>query len=308
MPEHVRGRDPVLRKQEVRERAISTLTHAGAAPAPRVDTPLAADATRRGLAARVHLGVWLPPLVLLGILAFGWDEYAHHTRFVIPTLGAIYRAFTSDPGQYGKGALITLSEVAIGGTSGILLAFATSLVLAEVPVLERALMPGIVVLLVAPLVVIAPILVVIFGFGPMPKYFIAGLLVFPAMVINTLAGFRNLDPRALDVLITVDASPWEKFRHLTLRSSLPFVFVGLRVALPISVVGATVAELAAPGASKGLGGLISNAQEGANLPIMWASILCLIVLGLCMIGLWYALRRRFLWWDNEAALARRGGR
>lgn len=260
----------------------------------------------RVVIAKSRIAVWLPPLILLVIFAVLWQIYAHHNRFVIPTIGEMWSSLTGQPGQYWHGFLATMKEVAIGACSGIIIAFVLSVVLAEIRVLERAVMPGITVLMVAPLVAIAPALVIAFGFSSTPKYVIAGMLVFPAMVINSLAGLRNVDSRALDVFVTLDASRWQTFRHLRLHSSLPFVFVGLRIALPVAVVGATVAEITAPGSQAGLGALIAGAQEASNLPVMWTAIFLLCLMGLGMMGLWYVLRRRFLWWDNEATLARRG--
>jgi NitT/TauT family transport system permease protein len=168
-------------------------------------------------------------------------------------------------------------------------------------------MPYLVVMMMTPIVAIAPAMVLAFGFGPFPKYLITGIVGFPAMVIHTLAGLRNVDGRALDVFETVDASRWEKFRYLRLQSSLPFVFVGLRIALPVAVVGATVAELAAPGVASGLAAMVSTSSATGSISVAWTAILLLILMGVLLMGVWGILRRRFLWWDNEAALARRAG-
>lgn len=258
------------------------------------------------LITKSRIAVWLPPLILFAVLVLLWQLYAHHNRFVIPTIGAMWTSLTSEPGQYWHGFLTTLREVAIGAGCGILIAFALSVLLAESRILERAVMPYVVVMMMTPIVAIAPALVIAFGFGPGPKYLVAGMVVFPAMVLHSLAGLRNVDSRALDVFDTLDASRWQTFRHLRLHSSLPFVFVGLRIALPVAVVGATVAELAAPGVASGLASLVGTASASGNIVVTWTAIWLLCLMGLALMCLWYVLRRRFLWWDNEAALARRG--
>ena len=81
-------------------------------------------------------------------------------------------------------------------------------------------------------------------------------------------------------------------------SSMPFVFAGLRIALPLAIVGATVAEFAAAGQQAGLGALISVAASQANLAVIWASILLLCVLGLALVMALALIRKRVLFWDN----------
>ena len=250
-------------------------------------------------------GTWLPAVVLLAVFAIAWSEYATHTTFVLPTFGEMWRTLAQNPGQFAKGVLVTFEEVAIGATCGIGAAFLMSVLMTEVRFLERAIMPLTVLLMVTPLVATAPILVIAFGFGSTPKIFIAGLILFAPMMIHTLAGLKNLDPRTLDLLYTLDANRWETFRFLRLRWCLPYVFVGLRIALPVSVVGASTAELVSPGSSFGLGGVLASYRNGGNLAGMWDAIFLLCVLGLAMMGVWALLRRRFLWWDNEALLAKR---
>src|SRR5690606_34277806 len=153
--------------------------------------------------------------------------------------------------------------------------FVIAVVMAEFEILERAVMPLFVVIMVTPIVAIAPALVVAFGFGMMPKYIVTALVVFFPMLVNSLAGLREVDPKALDVLRTLHASRGEISRALRSPGSRPLVFARLGVWLPRAVGGAAVAECVAAGEQAGLGSLGTLSAAQANLPVAWASIVLL---------------------------------
>ena len=162
----------------------------------------------------------------------------------------------------------------------------------------------VVVVMVTPIVAIAPALVVAFGFGMMPKYIVTGLVVFFPMLVNSLAGLRDVDGRALDVMTTLHASRWEIFRHLRLPGSMPYFFAGLRIALPLAIVGAAVAEFVAAGQQAGLGSLVTVSAAQANLPVTWASIALLCVMGVVLVAALAIVRKRVLWWSDGEIVAR----
>ncbi|WP_166870820.1 ABC transporter permease [Salinibacterium sp. ZJ450] len=253
---------------------------------------------------RFGWGIWLPPAITFVIVGLLWQVVAIANPYVIPTIDAIIASLLDDPLMYWTNMLVTLQEVLIGATAGILVGFLIAVVMAEFEIMERAVMPLFVVIMVTPIVAIAPALVVAFGFGMMPKYIVTALVVFFPMLVNSLAGLRDVDGRALDVLRTVHASRWEIFRHLRLPGSMPFVFAGLRVALPLAIVGAAVAEFVAAGQQAGLGSLVTIAAAQANLPVTWASIVLLCVLGVLLVSLLALVRKRVLWWSNGETVAR----
>ncbi|MBL8595150.1 MAG: ABC transporter permease subunit, partial [Devosia sp.] len=100
------------------------------------------------------------------------------------------------------------------------------------------------------------------------------------------------------------ASRWEIFRDLRLPGCMPFVFAGLRIAMPLAVVGAAVAEFVAAGQQAGLGSLVTIAAAQANLPVTWASIALLCLLGVLLVSLLALLRKRILWWSDEDVVGR----
>lgn len=265
-----------------------------------VETTADADRgpSRRAGWARLRMRVWLPPLIAFAVAIALWEWYAYGHPHAIPTIGAIWHSLRSQPGVYWDNFLTTLKEIAIGAGGGIAVAFLLAILMAELPVFERALMPLAVMLMVTPVIAIAPALVIAFGFGMFPKYLLTGIVVFFPMLVNSLAGLRSVDPRTLEVFTTLHASRWETFRYLRLPGSLPFVLAGLRICLPLSVVGATVAEFAAAGQQSGLGALIETSASAVDLPVVWASIVILCALGVAFVVILSVIQRRVLWWDH----------
>lgn len=247
---------------------------------------------------------WVPTALTFAVAALLWQLVATLNPYVLPSLGSVGASLASDPGMYASNFLVTLQEVIIGSACAIVLGFLAAVVMCEFEIFERALMPLVVVVMVTPVVALAPALVVAFGFGMVPKYIVTGLVVFFPILVNSLAGLRRVDPRALDVLRTLHASRWEIFRDLRFPGSMPFVFAGLRTGLPLAVVGAAVAEFVAAGQQAGLGSLVTTAAAQANLPVTWAAIFLLAALGLLAIGILAVVRRRVLWWSEGEVLAR----
>jgi NitT/TauT family transport system permease protein len=285
---------------ELQEKAVAPDEPGLGGLARRGRRALAAGPGLRNLVLRLRLGGWLPPLFALAALAAGWELYARSHPFVIPTGEDIWTTLRDNPHLYWVNFQTTLREIAVGGGGGIAGAFLLAVLMVELPIFERALMPLMIVLMVTPIVAIAPALVIAFGFGSTPKYLVTGLIVFYPMLINSLSGLRDVDEPALDVFATLHANRWEVFRRLRVPSSLPFVFAGLRIAFPLAIVGATVAEFAAAGQQAGLGALIQVAASQANLAIIWASILLLCLLGLALVMALGLTRKQVLFWDNAA--------
>lgn len=259
---------------------------------------------RKTLLRKLGWHIWVPPLVAFLILGTVWQFVAISNPYVVPRAEAIMASLFKSPGMYWANFLVTSKEIVIGAGAGIIGGFLLAVFMAEFRILERALMPLMVVIMVTPVVAIAPALVVAFGFGMLPKYIVTGLVVFFPMLMNSLAGLLGIDGKALDVMHTLHASRWEIFRDLRFPGSMPFVFAGLRVALPLAVVGAAVAEFVAAGQQAGVGSLLAISAAQANLPVTWAAIFLLCLMGVILITVLAIVRKRVLWWADEVAVGR----
>lgn len=243
--------------------------------------------------------IWLPCLVLVGLLTVGWQLYAVHNPYVIPKIQQIFSNLGDRPGFYFTNALTTLQEAMVGAAVGMGTAFVLAVIMSFVRVMERAVLPVAVVLNVTPIIAVAPALVVAFGFGETPKYIITAVLVFFPFLINSLIGLRSVDPLALDVFKTLHASRREILWRLRLPSSLPFLCAGARICMPLSVIGAVVAEFVAAGKENGLGTLIVTAASLANLPVIYASVVVLAIMGIALFLLVVLVQSRVLTWHSS---------
>jgi NitT/TauT family transport system permease protein len=249
--------------------------------------------------------MWLPPLVAFGLLIVAWQIYAVHNKYVVPTVPQIFSQLWDQPGLYWHNMLVTLQEAVVGAAWGMGAAFILAVAMCQIKIVERAVMPIAVVLNVTPIIAIAPGLVVAFGFGYLPKYIITAVIVFFPFLINSLIGLRSADPQTTDVLTTLHASETEKLLRLRLPSSLPFLFAGARICMPLAVIGAVVAEFSASGSARGLGSLIITSAAQSNLKTVYASVVVLAVMGITLTLVVVLLQKRFLAWHQTADQTRR---
>jgi NitT/TauT family transport system permease protein len=285
--------------------AVEDTTEAGerAAPEARAEPP--AELSRFSLShpesrlAWIRPAMWLPLVVMLAVLAVLWHYGAGRLPYLLPSLRSIGSSLSANLDYYVDNALVTLGEATAGLGMGFAAAFVLAVLTSELPLVRRAVMPIAVVLNVTPLVAIAPALVVAFGFGAMPKLIITGLICFFPILINTAAGLRSVPREVLQVYRTMDASRIELLWHLRIPNSLPFVFAALRIVFPLSIIGAVVAEMSASGSTRGLGTAISVASSMNQLPVVYASIFVLALMGVLLLLAVTLVERRALHWHDS---------
>jgi NitT/TauT family transport system permease protein len=253
--------------------------------------------------AWLHPKIWLPPLVLFGLLVLAWQLYGStpHGELILPPMTQVLARIGDDPNLFWQALLVTLQEAVVGAAFGMGAAFVLATLMRQFLVLNRAMLPLAIVISVTPLIAIAPALTIAFGYGFKPKYILVALIVFFPFLINTLAGLASVDQQALDVLATLHASWWEIYWRLRLPSSLPYLFAGARICLPLSVIGAVVAEFTAASSTHyGLGSLITTAANQADLTTLYACVVCLMVLGIALTVIVVLLQRFVLRWNQPS--------
>ncbi len=249
----------------------------------------------------IRPAIWLPLPVLLAIGGGLWQWGAHSLPYLLPPLPSVFDSLSGHLSYYVRNAGITLGEALAGLGMAFVAAFVRAVLVSEVAVLRRAVLPIAVVLNVTPVIAIAPPLVVAFGFGPAPKLIITALICFFPILINTAAGLRSLPVPALQVYQTMKASRLELLVHLRIPNALPYLFAALRIVTPLSIIGAVVAELSASGSVGGLGSVISVASSMNQLPVVYAAIFVLAVMGVLLMLIITLAERRALRWHESSA-------
>jgi NitT/TauT family transport system permease protein len=134
------------------------------------------------------------------------------------------------------------------------------------------------------------------GVGRSPRFVVTALITFFPVLINSLVGLRSADPQAVEVFETLHASRIETLWRLQLPSSLPYLFAAARVVVPLSLVGAAIAEMVTSGPGVGLGFLIQQWSSDGQLSYAWAGVVTLAGFGLVLTGLVVLAEDRVLRW------------
>ena len=184
----------------------------------------------------------------------------------------------------------TLAGFAIATVFGLLLGIAVGW--------HRALYAGIYPVLIGfnsiPKVAVVPVLILWFGLGEIPAVLTAFLISFFPIVVNVATGLATTEPELEDVLRALGATKLDIMRKVGIPRSLPYFFGSLKVAITLAFVGAVVSETV--GANKGIGKLMLDAQAAFQVPIVFAGLVVLAVLGILLYAATAVVETRFTGW------------
>jgi NitT/TauT family transport system permease protein len=271
------------------------LNNVGTVPAKR-DTP--SSASSRGMMpdllrkiqaiAKRQIEYFLIPLALLLFLGL-WSlivRLGDYPPFILPSPLQVYGKFLTvvSDGTLWRHIRITLVEIFWGLALGLSLAISLGYLLAKSRLLERILSPYIVAFQAIPIIALAPLLVIWFGYGSFSKILTCALVVFFPILINTIVGIRAVEEELVDLMRSLEASRWQIFIMLEVPAALPVLFGGLRIGVTLSVIGAVVGEFV--GADRGLGFLVNLSGGLFDTPLTFVA---LFVLGGIAIGLYLAV-------------------
>jgi NitT/TauT family transport system permease protein len=172
---------------------------------------------------------------------------------------------------------ITSIEILAGYAVSILVGIPLALAIFQWPIFSKSVYPLLISSQAMPKVAVAPLFVVWFGFGLMPKVLIAFLIAFFPIVINTVMGLASIEREKIYLAQSMGLSSFDTFRLIRLPSALPSIFAGLKISITLAVVGAVVGEFV--GGDGGLGYQLMVANGSMNTPLLFAGILALTVLG-----------------------------
>ncbi len=236
-------------------------------------------------------------MALIGL----WEAYirlAHVPKYLLPAPSGIVAAMKTDwSGYLAPNAIATLREVLAGFLIAVLTGIGLAIVLHLYTPLRRAVYPLLIGSQTIPIVVLAPILVILFGFGIMPKLIIVALICFFPIVVNGLDGLRSVDEEYIHMMRTLDASRWAIFRRVEFPAALPAIFSGMRVAATFAAIGAVFGEWA--GASQGLGFLIQASTPNLQTARIFAAIVILTAIAMALFGLVSLLERWLVPWASK---------
>jgi len=225
----------------------------------------------------------IPPVLVLILFLVVWSVGAriYDMVFLLPGPMIVAKTFISDFEIIFQGAMITLREAFTGYILAITLGITVATVMSLSKIMERSLYPYAILLQTVPVVAVAPLIVLWFGFE-MKSVIIISLIIslFP-IINNTLLGLKSTSINLVELFNMHDASKFESFFKLRFPAAIPNIIAGMRISAGLSVIGAIVGEFIIGSGSEGggLGVQIIYAQAELETPLVMALILSATTLG-----------------------------
>ncbi len=192
----------------------------------------------------------------------------------------------------------TLEEAIIGFLLSVVLAIILSIFMDSIKIVKSCIYPIIVVSQTIPTIALAPLFIIWFGFGMLPKIIVVIMVCFFPIVVSLVDGLEAADKDMLNLMDIMKASRFQKFLYVKFPSSLGNFFSGLRIAATYSIMGAIVGEWL--GGDKGLGIFMVRAKNAYALDKIFAAIIVIIVLSMALFGIMYILQYIFMPWQRKA--------
>ena len=235
--------------------------------------------TRRALGDYV-----IPAVTLAGVLVV-WEAASrvfHIPSFVMPAPSAILGEGWAWRYRFIDHTWVTLYETLGGFALSIAVGVPLAVLIVYSPVMRSAVYPLIVLAQSVPKIAIAPVLLLIVGYGAIPKIIVAFLVAFFPVVVDTATGLAATPPELLDLSRSYRASPFKTFLKVRLPMALPFFFAGAKVAITLAVIGAVVGEFV--GSDKGLGYVILSATSYWKTELAFSAMLLLSLMAILLFG------------------------
>lgn len=250
---------------------------------------------------------WVPALAIIALAVAVWQLYATKSGVspqILPSPARVLHQGWLNRGPLWTNMLATLQETMFGFTLAIVVGFVLSAIIDASGILRNALMPLLIGSQTLPLVAIAPLVIIWFGFGLTPKILLVALLSFFPITVALLEGYQATDPDVERLLTSMGAGRWRVFRSARVPTSMPFFFAGLRIAITYSVVVAIFAEYA--GATAGLGVYIQEETHVFRTDLVFAAVLVTTLLTVGLFAATYLLERLMIpWYRMSRQTARR---
>lgn len=251
---------------------------------------------------RQKLSRWLSPLLAFVVLIVCWELFARFSglsSLIIAGPWDVARTLTGELDLLWPATIVTAREALLGLLLACLVGIALGVVLHLSPFLRDATLPLVVGSQAVPTVVLAPLLVIAFGFGESTKVLIVAIACFFPVVIGTFDGLRSSDPQLIDLMRSLGTSRLRRLRLAEFPAALPRLLGGVRIAATWAFIAAVFAEYA--GATEGLGYLIARGTPTFATSRVYAAILILTLGSLALYGLMALIERRLVPWERHAA-------
>lgn len=235
------------------------------------------------------LTIWQLVVTLFGI-----------PSYLVPAPTDVAGALARDYSLLLAAAGPTIMEAFLGFLLGNAVALLVAVAFVYHKLIEEMFYPVAILVKTIPIVAIAPVLKIILGNGIEPKIVIAALICFFPTLVNSVRGFRAVNPQLLELMHVLSASKTEIFLRIRIYSALPYVFSALKISVTMCVLGAIVGEWI--GANQGIGYLLLQSMFDFNSPRLFATILTASVIAITGFAIVTMLEKWIIRWDPGVAM------
>jgi ABC-type nitrate/sulfonate/bicarbonate transport system permease component len=248
----------------------------------------------------------LAPAVLIIALLAAWQAAAKWEvlanalaikPYLVPAPTDIASSLWNDRALLADEGWVTFKEILLGFGLSVLAGFSFAVALHLSDTLRRAFYPLLVATQAIPIIAVAPILVVWFGFGIGPKLVIIALVCFFPITVNTLDGLQAVDPELPKLMRTLDGNRRQTLTRVEIPSALPQFFSGAKIAVAVAVIGAVFGEWA--GSDSGLGYLLLQSSNQLATARLFATIAVLSAFAILLFTALGLAERRVAWWGRR---------
>src|SRR3989344_1674469 len=187
------------------------------------------------------------------------------------------KALVEHAGFLFGNVVVTLKDALLGFAIGAVVGFAAAFVVVYSEALDKFFSPLMVVAQTTPKIALAPLILLWFGHGVFSRALVSALMVFYVIMMNTVKGLKSTDMELLYLMRSYGASFFQTLRKVMIPSALPFIFVGLRIGMLLSLSGAIIAELL--GYDRGLGYVVASANSLLDIPLLFGALIVISSVG-----------------------------
>ncbi|WP_085521820.1 ABC transporter permease [Tuberibacillus sp. Marseille-P3662] len=242
-----------------------------------------------------------PPLLLIVLLIGIWELTARFMLtedYILPPPSDVLSALVNSWDLLMKHTTVTLYETVFGLVIAVIAGIIVAVAIDFSSVLRRAIYPLLVISQTIPYFALAPIFLLLFGLGPLPRILIVALVCFFPITVSLAGGLQSVEREYITFMRAMNATKWQIFRFVKWPAALPSLFTGLRMAATYSVMSAVIGELF--GGSRGLGILLSLSTQSYLYGRVFATIVVIIGLSLLIYMIVECLARFVMHWQYKS--------
>jgi ABC-type nitrate/sulfonate/bicarbonate transport system permease component len=242
-----------------------------------------------------------PPLVIVVLLLFVWEAAVRITGVapeILPAPSRVISAGWDARADLWENTLPTLYVTLIGFSVSLVIGWGLAVAIDFSTWLRRGLMPLLVASQTIPIIAIAPLVIIWFGFGLLPKVLVIALVTFFPVTVGLVEGFDSADRESANLVKSMGGDRWKLFCYVRLPSALPAFFTALRISITYAVTGAIFAEYV--GAEFGLGIYMGMQKNAFRTDLVLASVIVTAVLSVALFCLTYLLEYVIVPWHVKA--------